>query len=68
MRLTEDQHKSIDYLINEGVLSNFQIAKQIGCSEHTVWIRRATKDTEIQQKIREDFKIGEPVYKGGGEW
>lgn len=48
-------HKIIDQLIDEGVLSNKQIAEKAGCSMRTVYLkRRALFEVPSQN----------PVYRG----
>lgn len=68
IRLTKEQNATIDLRIAEGILSNAQIAHEVGCDKHTVWTRRKARDDETRRQMQEDFGSGEPVYRGGGEW
>lgn len=52
-------HKNIDRLLAEGLLSNTQIANEVGCTTRTVWEKRQALHIVPSEKIK---------YTGGGEW
>lgn len=68
MKLSAKTHERILELIEEGLLSDGQIAQKVGCSGRTVWQKRRELESKIAKELHDEFDIKPPVYRGGGEW